>query len=392
MVTSTNYTDLSYVKEIVAGETPAAPAFQIIPTTDGSPEGNITTAVSQTIRSDRQTDDLVPVDSDVGGPFNYELSYDPFKPLIKALLQSAALAGSVDVSSADVSYAAPAGGVQDITDNEGGAFTNVAVGQYISIADATDSANNGVFKVVTVTDPSNISVNNASGVLDANDAGTFKGESWRNGADSPDSFTFCKRVTGTATPAYFYYKGCQISQMSFNFETGSILTGAGELVGLQEDVTETPYGGQTFVDTPAYDLMNSVSSVVSVDIGGLPADTKFSALDLTVTNNINAAKQIGVLGASGLASFTLDITGSISIYFENITAYNQFKNSQSFDIAFTLQDVSGNILVISMPKAKFESLSTPISGKDNFLMMDGTIRALRDSDTDHMVQFTFIDA
>ena len=393
MVTSTNYTDLSYVEETVAGTTPTSPVFNIIPTTDGTPEGNITTTVSETIRSDRQTDDLVPVDADVGGPFNYEISYSPFKPLIKSLLQSAAAAGSVDSSSSDLTFGNPAAGVQPLDDNAGGAFTGVVAGQYIAVGGASYPANNGVFLVKTVTDNSTISIVNAAGISSANDSGvTFKGESWRNGADTPDSYTFCKRVLGTDVPAFFYYKGCQISQMSFNFETGSILTGAGELVGLQEDVTETPYFGQTFDNPPAYDLMNSVSSVVNVAIGGLAETTKFSSLDLTITNNISSAKRIGVLGAAGLASFALDITGSISIYFEDIAAYTKFKNSESFDIAFTLQDVSGNIMVISMPKAKFESLATPIAGKDNFLMMEGSVRALRNTDTDHMIQFTFIDA
>jgi len=37
------------------------PAFQLMPTTGGSPTGNTTTAVSEVIRSDRQIDDLVVV-------------------------------------------------------------------------------------------------------------------------------------------------------------------------------------------------------------------------------------------------------------------------------------------------------------------------------------------
>lgn len=328
-ITSTNYTDISYVAEVIPGTIPpndgaAGPTqFQIIPTTGGAPASEITTAVSEVIRSDRQTDDLVVVDSDITGEMNIEVSYAPFKPLLTELLR---------------------GDVDDTT------------------VPGTDAV--------------------------------------RNGNNQASTFTFCKRVQGITDPAYFYYAGCVISQSVFNFETGSILTGTMSLYGRDETTaTETvPYpeftAGQEFLPAVAYSIMNSVQNVVTT-ITGLPAGTEYSTLNLTINNNTTPAKAIGTLGAVNTADFTLEVTGDIDLYFQDLSAYNLFIQSGNFKLVAELYDgpsQTGNKLVVTLPFCKFETLDTPIEGKDNFLMLSGALRALRDPDDDYMVEFAFTDA
>jgi len=386
-ITSTNFTDISYVEETVPGQTPATPAFQLLPTTGGTPMGNISTAVSEAIRSDRQIDDLVIVDADINGPVNYELSYEPFKPMIEALCQSAAVV--VAISATDIS----ADSIGDTFDSTTTNFVTegIVVGNYVRVAGFTEAANNGIFKVLSVAAGS-IGVDGTLTTEAAGDTVTMNASTIRNGAATPKSFTFLKRVLGIATPAYFYYRGCQVAEMNFNFETGTILAGSFQVVGFTEDVTESGIAGQSFVPVPAYSLMNSVSSIASIDLGGLPATTKFSNLNIAVNNNVNAAKAIGTLGAVDLASFTLDVTADLSIYFEDITLYNLYKNATSFSAALVLVDGLGNNIIVYLPKCKFESLDSPIDGKDNFFMLNGSLRALRDDTTNMTFQFTHIAA
>ena len=136
--------------------------------------------------------------------------------------------------------------------------------------------------------------------------------------------------------------------------------------------------------------MNSVSNVVTA-IGGLPAGTEYSTLNLTINNNTTGAKAIGTLGSINIADFTLEITGDISLYFQDLSAYNLFLQSSEFSLTTTLTDAAGNVLIIELPWCKFETLDTPIDGKDNFFMLDGTLRALRDPVNDYMVKMTWTD-
>lgn len=304
---TTNYTDLSYVAEATPGVTPTTPAFQLLPTTGGALQLNIKTEVSEVIRSDRQTDDLVPVDGDVTGDINFELSYAPWKDLLVEILRSAQTANP-----------------------------------------------------------------------------------YKNGSEAPTTYTFCKRVFVGNVVNYFYYTGCVLGDMTLNFATGTRLTGTLKILGREETATTTGINGQSFVDVPEYAIMNSVSNLM-IAMTDLPAGTCFQKLDLTIGNNSTGAKCIGIFGASDIQDFALDISGSIDTYFEDLVLYNKFLNSQSFSVTITLTDSLTNEIEIVMPRCKFENLSVPIPGKNQFLSMPGSIRALRDPTDNYMISFAFTD-
>jgi hypothetical protein len=388
-ISSTNYADFSYIEEVTAGTTPATPDFQRLPVTSIGLGDSISTEQSKVIRSDRRTDDLVIVDTEIGGDNDFELSYAPFKPLLVSLMQ-AGTPVSVNMTGSTFAVAS-----STITDTANGFISaGIVVGMFIKVSGFTGNvANNRIYRVTSV----------AAGTIGvyptpaANDAAgetvTIKSEMIRDGASAPKSYTFRKQVNAPGgTNAIFYYRGCQINSMSFNFETGALLAGSMNIVGLSAEGTGTAIAGESFTDVPAYDIMNSVSSIAEIDFEGLPAGTEFSSLNLTVNNQIAQAKAIGTLGAAALASFSWDIAGDFEIYFQDTAIYNLYKNSSSFKVAITLQDTSGNIMVIYLPKAKFETMSEPVDGKDNFLMESGSLRALRDSITNMMAQICFFPA
>lgn len=384
---STNTTDLSYVLETDCGTTPDDAAFQLLPTTGGGPNGNITTAVSEVIRSDRMTDDLILVDSEISGSINYELSYAPYKPIIEALLRDDS---PVTISLATQSWAyVAATGVVTVADT-----SEFEVGQFVRISSSNNSTVDGVYKIESIIDGTTMNIGIDSNVDFTETDVAVWGTIYRNGSAVAKSYTILKRVLNNGTYSYFYNRGCQISQMSFNFETGSILKGAFDVVGLTEDATDTEYvgGTPTYDDPPAYTIMNSVSSISKIDLGGLSAGTEFSNFGLTINNNLNPAKAIGTLGAAAIAPFTLDITADTTVFFEDTVIYNQYINSGSFYVDIQLVDGDGNTLVIGLPKVKFSELAVPVDGKDSFLMQSGSVTALRDQDNNYMVQIAFLDA
>lgn len=387
-ITSTNYTDISYIKEITAGITPATPAMQIIPTKGSSLQGNTTTVVSEVIRSDRQIDDLIVVDQEVSGAIEYELSYDPYKPLLESLLQNTAISGTLTAQT-DVTFTI----TTNVINTGATDLSALKAGQYVLVSGATNSENNGTFQLLSDASATELTLLTTAGLVTeaAGASVTITAYSVRNGVAVPDNYTFLKHITGIATPVLMYYRGCQVSSASMNFETGSILSGSINVMGLTEDVTETAIAGQTKTEPPSYTLLNSVSSLV-FESTGLSADTTFQSMNLTIDNNINSAKAIGVLGSADLASFTLNVTATINVYFEDKVAYDAYLQSTSFSISAIATDGDGNKLIISMPYCKFETLESPVPGKDNFFMLNGSLRALRDPVKNYTVQIDMIDA
>ena len=391
-VTSSNRTDISYVAESTPGTTPATPTFQLLPTTGGAPSGNLTTEISQVIRSDRATDDLIVVDSDVmADAINFELSYTPYKPIMDSLLQNDT-AKTVAISASDISAVNSTSSLDGTLTNF--VTENVQVGQIIRVAGFTGVTSNNRYYYVTSVASDSIGVYPAPADDASGETVTIDAVSRNNGTSTPDSFTFCKRVQGIANTAYFYYRGMQISQMVFNYQLGSILGGSFGLMGLEEDPTETPIAGQSFTAIPSYTVMSPATSVKLATIigSGLSAAPRFESTNITINNNINAAKQIGTLGAADLASFTLDVTGDIRVYFEDVDQYLLFRNSTEFALALVSEDASGNAVGIGLPRCKFEELEPPIEGKDNFFMLNGSFRALYSSAAGAQVVFSHIAA
>ena len=388
MAITTNYTDVGYVAEVTEGTTPASPAFQLIPTTGGSVVANIATAQSQVIRQDRQTDDLIVTDLDLSGDLNYELSYAPYKPLLLSLMQNT-------VTRSIAITAATANGTGSIV-AKASIEATVAVGDVFTLTSAADPALDGVYTCIDNTTTAGQIV-----VYPDLPAATVPGTALDvvitattivgNGATTPDSYTFRKRVINGGTTYYWYHTGCKVNSMNFSFATGSILTGALNLVGMQESIGTTAIAGESTVAVPAYDLLNSVSSVGAIYVEGEVLGTaSFTTINLTVDNQTTPAKAIGTLGAIGTNSMSLQVTASVEIHFADLSLYTKFKNSTGFSMTMILSDASGNSLGINLPNTKFETLDTPVPGIDQHLMQSGTIRGLRDLVNNEMIKLSFI--
>ena len=392
---STNSTDLSYVLETDCGVTPDDPDFQILPTTGGGPTGNISTSISEVIRSDRMTDDLVIVDSEVSGSTNYELSFGPYSPLIKSLLLDSS-PSTIALATQTVAYITATG---ELAVADSSIFK---VGFFFKLTSAGSPNLDGVYKVATITDATHINIGIGTIATDENDVDvSVDAITYRNGAAAADNYTILKRVVNSGSTSYFSYRGCQISSMSFNFETGSILNGTFDVVGLTEISTDVEAdvadGTIEYLDVASYSLMNAVSSVTEIDLGGLSASTEFSNMNLTINNNMTPAKAIGTLGAAAIAPFTLEVSADTTVYFEDTVIYNKYLDAESFYVDIRLLDGDGNVLIISLPKAKFAELDVPVDGKDNFMFQNSSITGLRyvnpaDTTESYMIQFTFIAA
>jgi len=392
MAVTTNYTDIAYIEETEVGITPDTPQFQLLPTTGGSPVSNVTTATSEVIRSDRQTDDLVVVDADITGDINYELSYTPYKPFLLALLQQDTIASNITLAAVSGSYTTDPNiltgtGIEGI----------VAIGDVFTLTGSVTEVDvNGTAYTMTGSlqaDEISISPPLDKNFVDFADAQLDITTISKNGYDEPKSYTFRKTVDDGTSVYRWYYRGVRVSSMNFNFATGSILNGSFSIKGLTEETTDAILAGeQTDLDVETYTIMNSVSSVGTIYFEGVNLGTcSFSSLDLTYDNQIESAKSIGTLGACATSSYSVNITGNVEVYFKDLTLYNKFKDADSFGITIVLSDGDDNAIGINMPKCKFETLDTPISGKDAFLMQSGSFKALRDATEDYMFKLSLVD-
>lgn len=387
-IINTSKVDLGYVAESTPGTTPATPAWQKLPITGGGPVGGVTKAASQTIRSDRQKSDLITVDQDVTGDVNFELSYEAYKPLLQSLMMGSPMNGFT--TQTDVAVSATG---KTFTSASAADFSNIPAGAYIRVSGATNPGNNGLFRVVTATTlVITVHDQDAAGLVDESAGASIKIERYHvpNGTLDIDYYSFMKKVA-LAIPVYMYYRGCAVNSLNLSVTTGSIVTGSIGILGLTEEVTTSAIAGQSEVGYTSFRLLNSVDSV-AVTSSGLESDVQIESATLSYSNNIQAAKAVGTLGAVALSAGTISATGNVTLYFEDKTAYDLFKNDTGFSLAFKFSDSDGNDMVVFMPQVRFSTMETPIQGQDAFFLIDASYEAIMDPTLGFTIALAMFDA
>ena len=379
---STNRVALRQSKETVFGVINTSPVFTDTRFTGESLNYNLSNVVSEEIRSDRMTSDLVQVQSDASGDLNIELSYDSYDDFLEGAFAST-FGTDIGISAAnDIATTAPNLIISTTTDF---VASGIVVGQWIKRTGAVAGNNNGYFRVTAVSAnqiTTNVSTITTEGVAASSD---ITGSMIRNGT-TLSSFTVQKHLQDATTPAFINFFGSRVGGQSLNFSSGQILTGSFSFMALGAVVNAAQEAGATINPASTTGVMNAVTNVVNILEDDVASTSTFSSLTMNVNNGLRAQDGIGSLPHVGIALSRLEVSGDISLYFEDATAYNKYLNATAFSLSFRLQDAAGNAYIYTLPNVKFESGSVTAGGLDQDVMLDGSWRAILDPTTNCMIQ------
>ena len=384
---STSLVQLRYIPEVTAGATPGTGNGVNLRMTGESLDFSIQTDTSKEIRSDRQTTDLVQVGASCSGGFNFELSFKEYDPFLVATLQGSwvdygtsgkggALALTIN-STADTLTAASAP-----TGND--AFTSLTVGQWIRLKAPSDAADGAFLKILSTTSTI-ITVDTATPIpgtgTRSNVAGCVISASRASNGATQKSFTLEKNFTDVAQ--FLAYKGMSPNKVSLSFETGSIVNGSFDFIGTTATtmVTATTLPG-TPTASQTFEVMNAITGVGQLlEAGVAMTDNFIKSLSIDIDNSLRGQTAIGTFGYVGVAAGTMTVSGNMTLYLKDGTAYNKYVNNTASSIAWRVKDGAGNAYVFTLPKIKF-SYGKVVAGSINQdAMVEMPFTALMDATT-----------
>jgi hypothetical protein len=380
---SSNRTGIRFIEEVTFGVTPTSPALQELRYTGESLNFNLANTTSNEIRADRMTGDLVQTSADVSGDVQVEISFGTYDEIMEGALGSTGWSTAVTDTGSDVTVDYP---TNTYTSVSSVAFNTVAVvGQWVKVSGFANAANNG-YKMVTAVTATTMTV--AQTLVDeaAGASATFKGSSYIKNGTTYKSYTLQKYLADATTPTYFNFRGCRIGSFNMSFATAAILTGSFSVMGLSAEGTTSAISGQTVVATTSTDVMNAVGNVKDVWFDGLPSTAEFNNLSVDVNAGLRAQQAVGTLGNVGIALGRFAITGSMSLYFPDLTMYDKYLNATAFSLAFSVEDGSGNAYIITLPRLKFSSGSVVSGGLDQDVMLETNFEAIRHAATDSEIR------
>lgn len=350
---------------------------------------------SETIRADRMVDEVPEVYVSVSGDHTAELAYfasangtlGAFGRLLEGAFESK-FAKKVVTAAAnpnDFVFGSGAGTITSAT----GTWTGFVVGQWVKIAGATKTGNNGIYKVVTVADTvltvSNPAVTSWAGfeTETATKDCIITGCYMRNGT-SRKSFALEKQYKTVGQ--YELFSGVRVAGFEMNVENRQKVTinftlnGKSSATGAATAVLQS----QAATVNPVITASANVGQIIE---GTTPLDVVIRSISLTLDNAPRAEDRaaVGSKFTTEIPFGTLMVNGTISTLFADMTMYNKVINHTDTSLSFRITDPNGKVIIFTVPKMKVSGGPT-IPGQNQDVPLDLEFRAFRDTNTDCQIQ------
>jgi len=390
-----NRAKIRYREETAWASVVSAVAYTELPITSEGLKSSINTVTSETIRPDRNVADIVKVGGGASGDLGYELKYGDWDELFEGAFQSNIVSTLVSAALASAYFSGPGIHIAD-----GSSASDVVVGQFVRIANASTTGNNGDYRVTAVSVAASGNIlyvaDASSGAAAAFTSELFKsttqlrGKRLRNGTTSK-SYTIEKEFSDVST-TFSRYAGMRVGSMSMSIQSRAILSGAFSFVGKSQAAASVTLAS-TSNAASTNPVMNASGNVGRVWEGSdVISGVSFKAISVDLNNNTREQDVVGSDALAGVATGRCEITGSLSAYFENNDLVNKFVNGTATSLRFQVDDSDGNSYIVTIPKVRLTDLTVTAGGSNTDIMADVTWAAMVDDSGLYAIQLDILDA
>jgi len=173
---------------------------------------------------------------------------------------------------------------------------------------------------------------------------------------------------------YQVLTGAVVNSLSLSVRVNSIVTGSFALIGKNAsafsetsiDSTPDPASTKTPFDSYTGSLKEGVNTIAVV-----------TGIDLTLNNNIEQLFALYNDAPYDIAPGRAQVSGNVSLYFEDASLINKYIKDTATSLEFTLQDGAGNSYTFLIPRVKFSGYDKAIS--ENQIVITLPFQGLYDS-------------
>lgn len=160
---------------------------------------------------------------------------------------------------------------------------------------------------------------------------------------------------------YFRNTGVEMSGFTLDRAANALTTLSFNVLGLAQAGTTSAIAGSTYTPAVTTAPMDGFSGTFTINS---LTDACITTASITLDNGNEALFCIGSDTALDQAQGKSRVTGSLSIYFENLTTYNEFNAGTYLDLEIAMTDTAGNEYKIILPKFKYTSADTSVPGSE----------------------------
>lgn len=364
-----------YGEEVVWDSVPAI-AFTEVRLTGESFSEQKTRTRPEEIKSDGFVSHALTTQVQATGGLNFALSFGTYDDLLEGLLNGDFTTDlTIDAITTDVTVDASLGGggigfTSSFTDK----FNDIAEGQWIRVSNwsAPDAGVNGIYRVERVLAGASpeLEVSATAGdgsTLAAEDTATstggerFRGKMLRNGV-AFHSYFFEKQL---AAALFLVYSGSYISDGNLTAQVGGFLEGTFNFLCASEASGTATAGTGPANTAPTGRVIDTVAGFSNLEVNDVAISAVVQGISWTVTkNNARAQYGLGQAEAQGMARGTIDVSGTMSVYFTDFTLYDLYKAETDQIISFRALDDTGEGYIFTLPGVTLMNPTVVAGGPD----------------------------
>ena len=206
------------------------------------------------------------------------------------------------------------------------------------------------------------------------------------------SFSIEKHFGGSGiSKPYHLFKGMSANTLNLTLPAGGFVTGSVGFTGTSVEANTARKQSAAYSAAPTNRVMTGVSNVTSISDAG-SAVARIMNATLSVTNNLRTRPVLGSTVTESMGYGYVEVTGTISAYFQTGGLYDKFIGQNDSSLSFVLSDTAGNAYTILLPKVKYVSGTITAGGVNSDVMSDIGFSAFYDSTQASSISITRADS
>ena len=362
-MSDSNRVQISYIKEVTAGVTPAG-NLTPVPMTGESFKAGVESTESQIIRADGNVPDVIRTDLVPQGGFNSEVGFGFFDELIEAAFRNT-LEAAVSVAAITIAYVT--GSPDSITDS-GSGLGAIEVNDIINVQGFADANDNGLFMVITAAAGTIDVVPLDSSVTTANETAgasvTIKTQRVRNGTE--DHYFSVEKAWLDKAGMFHAFRGMMVDTLQLTIAAKAVLTSAFAFLG-KGHTTEVATIGSGYDATPSADSMNAVNhfkgTLLRHNDAGDPA-TPTACITRVELNIANAIRRDVGLNCENMGKGKFMFTLSWDAFFNDMVVYDEYVADGFTTLAVGILDNTNQGYGMVIPKIRYTDADILAGGGD----------------------------
>jgi len=362
---------LGFETATLVGSDPTALTTSVVTITDGTNSATLTAGVDYAVGVDTDTD-LAALTTAINTlrnralqPVNVKAVYDAGTDTI-TVTNLNGTGGSIteDVADAGLTVGAFAGGVAGAS---------------------------GVYTVTSLSDDE-LGLSPTPPVVTAGAPVVVKGSHLKNPGDETaiQQRFFSIETAFQDVNQFMEQDGMVPGTFSLEVATGSIVTGTigfeGRGTSLVQNTVLGDTGSYTVLESQPGEVVNATTDVGDIMKDGVPLLACLQSISLNGEAGLRMQNCVGSKFPRGIGTGRFNLTGSMTVYFENEELFTDFIDHNTISLEFSITDSEGQAYYFSIPALKISQDEIAPGGIDQDVFENIEFTAFRDPTTDTMFQ------